>query len=211
MFEILCSVCSRRVGSWGALRTGGRFNIKTPSFQYRDSHYNSETKMRILIQLARRHFYVKSAHWLSMWWFMVTECDDGYRRDYLQNILATFRLGCKPLLQTTNTRIATIFDRPFLTILNLTPVDSLWCHRSESTLVRVMACCLTAPSHYLNQYSLTDVARWHSTLRGQFHGNCSRCPTCLEITLLEISLHLPGVNQCNIFGPYLWNTSSEKY
>ena len=28
--------------------------------------------------------------------------------------------------------------------------NSLWRHRSRSTLVHVMACCLTAPSHYLN-------------------------------------------------------------
>ena len=29
--------------------------------------------------------------------------------------------------------------------------DAIWRHRSESTLAQVMACCLTAPSHYLNQ------------------------------------------------------------
>ena len=31
------------------------------------------------------------------------------------------------------------------------PSDVIWRHRSESTLAQVMACCLTAPSHYLNQ------------------------------------------------------------
>ena len=29
--------------------------------------------------------------------------------------------------------------------------DAIWRHRSVSTLAQVMACCLTAPSHYLNQ------------------------------------------------------------
>ena len=29
--------------------------------------------------------------------------------------------------------------------------DAIWWHRSWSILVQVMACCLTAPSHYLNQ------------------------------------------------------------
>ena len=29
--------------------------------------------------------------------------------------------------------------------------DTIWWHGSESTLAQVMACCLTAPSHYLNQ------------------------------------------------------------
>ena len=30
------------------------------------------------------------------------------------------------------------------------PSDNIWWHRSGSTSVRVMVCCLTAPSHYLN-------------------------------------------------------------
>ena len=34
---------------------------------------------------------------------------------------------------------------------SLRPSDAIWRHRSGSTLAQVMACCLTAPSHYLNQ------------------------------------------------------------
>ena len=36
-------------------------------------------------------------------------------------------------------------------IKSLWPRDAIWPHRSESTLAQAMACCLTAPSHYLNQ------------------------------------------------------------
>ena len=36
-------------------------------------------------------------------------------------------------------------------INSLWPNDTIWQHRSGSTLFLVMACCLTAPSHYLNQ------------------------------------------------------------
>ena len=37
-------------------------------------------------------------------------------------------------------------------IVNLLwPSDAIWWQRSGSTLAQVMACCLTAPSHYLNQ------------------------------------------------------------
>ena len=36
-------------------------------------------------------------------------------------------------------------------INSLWPSDAIWRHTSWSTLVRVMACCLTAPSHYLDQ------------------------------------------------------------
>ena len=34
---------------------------------------------------------------------------------------------------------------------SLWPSDTIWRHKSGSTLDQVMACCLTAPSHYLNQ------------------------------------------------------------
>ena len=36
-------------------------------------------------------------------------------------------------------------------LTHLLPSDAILWHRSESTLVQVRACCLTAPSHYLNQ------------------------------------------------------------
>ena len=41
--------------------------------------------------------------------------------------------------------------------------DAIWRHRSGSTLVQVMACCLMAPSHYLNWCWLfmKDIL-WHS-------------------------------------------------
>ena len=48
-------------------------------------------------------------------------------------------------------------------INSLWPSDAIWRHRSGSTLAQVMACCLTAPSHYLNQCWLNiSVALWHS-------------------------------------------------
>ena len=46
-------------------------------------------------------------------------------------------------------RLASIW---FQTLFNsLWPSDAIWRHRTGSTLAQVMACCLTAPSHYLNQ------------------------------------------------------------
>ena len=49
-------------------------------------------------------------------------------------------------------------------ILNsLWPSDAIQQHRCGSTLPQVMACCLTAPSHYLNQYwFLISEALWDS-------------------------------------------------
>ena len=44
------------------------------------------------------------------------------------------------------------FQRCHLFKINsLWPSDIIWRQRSGSTLAQVMACCLTTPSHYLNQ------------------------------------------------------------
>ena len=45
---------------------------------------------------------------------------------------------------------------PIITLLkysfnSLWPSDDIWQQGSRSTLVQAMACCLMAPSHYLNQ------------------------------------------------------------
>ena len=49
------------------------------------------------------------------------------------------------------------------TFNSLWPGDKKWWHRSGSTLAQVMACCLTAPSHYLNQsWFIINGVLWHS-------------------------------------------------
>ena len=52
-----------------------------------------------------------------------------------------------------------------LTDINLLrPSDTIWRHKSGSTLAQVMACCLTAPSHYLNQcWLIISKVQWHSS------------------------------------------------
>ena len=48
--------------------------------------------------------------------------------------------------------------------LSLWPSDAIWWQGSGSTLVQVMACCLTAPSHYLNQcWLFISKVQWHSS------------------------------------------------
>ena len=56
----------------------------------------------------------------------------------------------------------------FLQCIHLTnslgPSDAIWRWRSWSTLVQVMTCCLTAPSHYLNQcWLIISKFLWHSS------------------------------------------------
>ena len=50
------------------------------------------------------------------------------------------------------------------TVNSLWPCDAIWPHISGSTLNQVMACCLMAPSHYLNQqcHFILGVL-WHSS------------------------------------------------
>ena len=46
---------------------------------------------------------------------------------------------------------------------SLWPNHTIWRQRSGSTLAQVMACCLTAPSHYLNQcWPIVSKVQWHS-------------------------------------------------
>ena len=47
-------------------------------------------------------------------------------------------------------------------INSLGPSDTIWRHIAGSTLAQVMACCLTAPSHYLNQcWLIISKVQWH--------------------------------------------------
>ena len=53
---------------------------------------------------------------------------------------------------------------------SLWPSDAIWRQRPGSTLAQVMACCLTAPSHYLNQcWLIISEVQWHS-----YWGNFTR-------------------------------------
>ena len=72
-------------------------------------------------------------------------------------------------------------------------VLSMW-QRFGSTLAQVMACCLMAPSHYLNQCWLVihDVLwHWHDS---NFLGNTTS-KWVWKYTSLKLLLHLPGANE----------------
>ena len=77
----------------------------------------------------------------------------------------------------------------------------MWGHRSGSTLARVMACCLTAPSHYLNQCWLF-INLFVSFTWQQFYiknTQISIDKMSLKIILLERLPHLPWANEIKIF------------
>ena len=70
--------------------------------------------------------------------------------------------------------------------------------RSRPTLAQIMDCCLMAPSHYLNQcWLIIKGVLWHSpasisqVLMNLIHNKC------LEITLSDVQVQLPGSNELN--------------
>ena len=49
------------------------------------------------------------------------------------------------------------------TVNSLWPIDVIWRQGTRTTLAQVMACCLMAPSHYLNQcWPMISEVMWHS-------------------------------------------------
>ena len=77
---------------------------------------------------------------------------------------------------------------------------TIWRDKSCSTLDQVMACCLTAPSHYLHQcwFIISEVFQ-HSP-EGNFTGNTF--DMSLKITNLRLQPHLPGVNELTLTWPW---------
>ena len=71
--------------------------------------------------------------------------------------------------------------------------DTIWQHRTGSTMVQAMACCLTASSYYLNQcWLFNSETQWQSLQK--FSQEIPQPPTlkiCLEITYSKLYSNLP--------------------
>ena len=87
----------------------------------------------------------------------------------------------------------------YKTLNSLWPSDAIWRQASRSTLVQVMACCLMAPSHYLNQcWLIISNVLWHSSegiiiQRSQDTNQYTR----LKIEFFKSHPNLPGANELN--------------
>ena len=91
----------------------------------------------------------------------------------------------------------------------LWPSNTIWQHRSELTLAQVMARCLTAASHYLNQCWLrcSVAVTWEQLLMNLLH-NMSLCVRT-EVTLKITATYPRGqwVNRnISIFHAWWWFT-----
>ena len=77
-------------------------------------------------------------------------------------------------------------------INSLWPGDTIWRQWSWSTLAQVMACCLTAPGHYLNQCWLPNSeVLWHSAESNFTVIAQQLYHMTLKIVLLKLLPHLP--------------------
>ena len=79
---------------------------------------------------------------------------------------------------------------------SLGPTDAICRQRSVSTLAQVMACCLTAPSHYLNQcWLIISNVKWHSS-KGKFtRDQPSIIEIVCKIKYLKFHSNFPGANE----------------
>ena len=72
--------------------------------------------------------------------------------------------------------------------------DAIWGNRSRSTLAQVMAWCLMAPRHYLNQcWLIIKGVLWHSP-KSKVLTNFIHI-MFLDIILLKLLPHLPGASE----------------
>ena len=84
--------------------------------------------------------------------------------------------------------VTTRTAQPAIHFHSLWPTHVIWWHRSWPTLLHVMACCLTAPSHRLNLYWL--ITNGFLAL-AQFHKKCTR----YQIVKWVWKLHIYSYNR----------------
>ena len=81
--------------------------------------------------------------------------------------------------------------------LSLWPSEAIWPHRSGSTLAQIMACRLTAPSHYLHQCRIII----GEVLRNSHEINCAemlKVPFLsmgLKVINLKLQPHISGASE----------------
>ena len=77
------------------------------------------------------------------------------------------------------------------------PSDVIWPQRLGQILAHVMACCLTAPSYYLNQcWLIITGILWHSLESNIWKSAHERhLALCLEFILIWLLPYLPGANE----------------
>ena len=108
---------------------------------------------------------------------------------------------CREMLENANMRLCFLKNQFSITMVTHWPSDAIWQHRTGSTQVQVMACCLTAPSHYLIQcWLVINIGPWHSSeniiIRSKAILNQ---PNKIENCILNIAFRSPRDQWVNAF------------
>ena len=116
---------------------------------------------------------------------VVGKVSANQRRCYICNIICHWLRPCWVIdnRQPKTQRLSFISCCPVLALghaywviwyfNSVRPSDAIWWHRARSTLAQAMACCLMAPSDYLNQCLLIiSEVQWHSC-KGNFTWNAT--------------------------------------
>ena len=81
--------------------------------------------------------------------------------------------------------------------VSLWPNDTIWRQRSGSTLAQVMACCLTAPSHYLHSNDWSSVKSIGIHIRAISQEMPQPSITKIYLKSLKFHSNFPGANELN--------------
>ena len=113
--------------------------------------YGKRAVLLICWYIMSRHTY-SSIIGCATWWPLLA-------------LLCWYRLIFFKSLQFTEIYALAMFKCIAVAWFNsLWPSDTVWGHKSGSTLAQIMACCLTAPSHYLNQcWLIISKVQWQSS------------------------------------------------
>ena len=113
--------------------------------QWVKTHRSRNKMANILLKKLRRHFLEENFHILIPIWLKYVKWNSMTINQHW-----FVRFGLPP--------------NRWQAIKSLWPSDAIWRQKSGSTLAQVMACCLTAPSHYLNQcWLIISKVKWYSS------------------------------------------------
>ena len=106
-------------------------------------------------------YYISYAdHFISIWERRGCMKETSMPPAHAANLVAN---SGNTIYKVTHIYLIISFRVAFLAVNSLWPGDTIWWHKSGSTLAQVMACCLMAPSHYLNQsWLIIRKVQWHS-------------------------------------------------
>ena len=141
-----------------------------------------------LVKISLKLVPVDIMNWFSQWldvarttsqlkqWLIIRKLNSN-----IFNQKVFFKRCIKMLSIKWQTLCASLY---WLEFKPLGPSDAIWRQRSGSTLTQVMACCLTAPNHYLNQcWLIASEIQLHSS-----DGNFTRDTHQSSVTKIDMKI-----------------------